>query len=202
MSGFPSSNPVEAVQSGLVLLTSKCVGAGSSDPTGQEGDASVARSGAGTYVLTFPGRSLDVRLVAASIEQAATKNLQATATYDEAAKTVTVNVRDMTRPTPAWLTGETVTSDAWTASEAGWVVAVEATTGSVTGVCTIQESGSPATTTCSVAYTSGVPTVTFNAGTDAVTEASILFIPRDDPAGADTDLTTAEDLLVTVVAKV
>ncbi|MEQ9074099.1 MAG: hypothetical protein RLP09_09600 [Sandaracinaceae bacterium] len=94
--------PMAAVQRGMVELYAKCVGAGTSVPTGLEGDAiSVSRSGAGIYVLTFPGDGdFDVRDVRASIRQAASSDLVAHFTYDEAARTVTVNVKNATHATP------------------------------------------------------------------------------------------------------
>lgn len=78
--------------------------------------------------------------------------------------------------TPAWLTAQVVTTHVWTATGPGHVAAVEATAGGTTGIVSIQQSGSPAITTCTLTFTAGVPTLTFNA-TDAVTAASILFIP-------------------------
>lgn len=98
MLGKGMTSPVHARQRGLVAWAAKCVGAGTSAPTGLEGDAeSVTRSGEGVYVLTFPGdTSLDVRGVHVSISQAGTSDLYATHTYDEDARTVTVTVKDAT----------------------------------------------------------------------------------------------------------
>lgn len=88
-------SPLRATQFGLVEMVAKCVGAGSSDPTALEGDAtSVSRSATGTYVVTFPGATLDVRDVHVSIRQAASKDLFHTFTYDESAGTVTVTVKN------------------------------------------------------------------------------------------------------------
>lgn len=87
---------------------------------------------------------------------------------------------------PDWLAGETVTAHVWTAAEKGHVVAVEGTTGSSTGVKTIQQSGSPAAGAVTLSFAAGVPTLTFNAA-DAITDASILFVPS---AGVGTIRTT------------
>jgi hypothetical protein len=87
---------------------------------------------------------------------------------------------------PDWLTGETVTTHVWTAAEKGFVAAVEGTTGSSVGVKTIQQSGSPAAGAVTLSFAAGVPTLTFNA-TDAITAASILFVPS---AGVGTIRTT------------
>lgn len=87
---------VDARQLGMRRLTAKCVGAGTSTPTGLEGDASgVVRDDVGDYTFTFIGdRAFDIRDVHVSIKQAATKDLVPFFTYDEAARTVTVTVKN------------------------------------------------------------------------------------------------------------
>lgn len=97
MSGVGARGPVAARQLGMIVLSAKCVGAGAATPTGLEGDASsVARSGTGDYVFTFPSFSggLDIRGVHASVRQADTVDLVPFYTYDEAAGTVTVTTKD------------------------------------------------------------------------------------------------------------
>lgn len=94
--GYGMGAPMSAGQLGMRILNAKCVGAGTSAPTGLEGDAaSVSRSGTGVYVVTFAGDvTFDVRDCQVSIRQAGSKDLFCTWTYDEAARTVTVNVKN------------------------------------------------------------------------------------------------------------
>lgn len=81
---------------------------------------------------------------------------------------------------PAWTTGVTVTTHVAVLATAGFVVSVEATTGSTTGPVSQIQSGSPATTQVDVQYDSaGIATLTFNA-TDAVTECAVVVLPRGD----------------------
>lgn len=87
---------------------------------------------------------------------------------------------------PDWLTGEAVTTNVWTGPGKGFVAAAEGTTGSSTGVKTIQQSGAPAAGAVTLSFTLGVPTLTFNAA-DAITIASVLFVPS---AGVGTIRTT------------
>lgn len=78
---------------------------------------------------------------------------------------------------PAWTTGVTVTTHVATLPEPGWVVAVEATTGTTTGPCQQVQNGTPATGEVDVAYTAGVATLTFASG-DAVTECAVSYMKR------------------------
>lgn len=97
MSGIGARGPVAARQLGMVMFSMKCVGAGTSTPTGLEGDAaSVARSGVGDYVFTLPSFSggLDIRGVHATVKQADTKDIVPFVNYDEAAGTVTITTKN------------------------------------------------------------------------------------------------------------
>jgi hypothetical protein len=79
--------------------------------------------------------------------------------------------------TPQWTTGVTVTTHVATLSVAGWVTAVEGTTGTSTGPKQQIQSGSPAAGQVDVAYDSaGIATLTFNA-TDAITVAAVQVVP-------------------------
>lgn len=94
--GFGMGSPMQGKQDGLRLYTAKFVGAGTSTPTGLEGDASsVARDDTGDYTVTFPGDvTWDIRGVHCLIKQAATKDLVWQATYSETARTVTLTVKN------------------------------------------------------------------------------------------------------------
>lgn len=92
-----------------------------------------------------------------------------------AGRVVAVHATTQTGLFPAWVTGIAVTSDAVTLSDPGYVVSVEATTGGSTGVMQIQNTAAPAQGFVRVEYSAtGVATLTFN-GTDAVTEAAVVF---------------------------
>lgn len=94
--GKGMASPMHAYQLGMRLLVAKCVGAGTSTPTGLEGDAvSLSRTGVGDYEFTFDGEgALDIRDVNVSVRQAATKDVVPFFTYDEAARTVTVTTKN------------------------------------------------------------------------------------------------------------
>lgn len=79
--------------------------------------------------------------------------------------------------TPAWLTAQAVTTHVLVMGSAGWVLAVEGTTGSGTGPKQMQVSGSPAAGAVQVEYDGdGIATLTFNA-TDAITVAAVMLQP-------------------------
>lgn len=87
---------------------------------------------------------------------------------------------------PAWVTGAAVTTHVLALTVAGWILSVEATTGSSTGPKQLV-TGAPAAGQAQLVYDgNGVPTLTFNAA-DAVTEAAYQQIAR--PAGYTTQLT-------------
>jgi hypothetical protein len=78
---------------------------------------------------------------------------------------------------PAWTTGITVTTNVAVLAAASWVLAVHATTGTVTGIINILSTGTPATKQCTITYAAGVATLTFAAG-DAVTAIAVLQLPK------------------------
>lgn len=98
-------------------------------------------------------------------------------TLAEALRDVADDLAETSVQVPAWVTGVAVSTD--TCEFDGWVLAVQATTASSTGPKQMIQGGSPATGEVSVDYdANGKATLTFNSGTDAVTEAAILGIPR------------------------
>ncbi len=79
---------------------------------------------------------------------------------------------------PVWLTAEAVAAHAWAGTARGVILAVEGTTATSAGPKALQQSGTPSAGEVTVSYALGVPSLLFNA-TDAVTVASVLFMPFD-----------------------
>jgi hypothetical protein len=78
---------------------------------------------------------------------------------------------------PAWTTGITVTTHVAVLATAGWVIAVEGTTGDSVGPKQMVQSGSPAQGEVDVQYDAdGVATLTFNT-TDAITACAVVVRP-------------------------
>lgn len=75
---------------------------------------------------------------------------------------------------PAYRTAQTVTSDAHTAAEAGYIVGP--ILGDAVVITKVLQSGVPAATQCTVTYAAGVPTLTF-AAADAYTTCAYLLVP-------------------------
>ncbi len=79
---------------------------------------------------------------------------------------------------PSWTTGIAVSSNTVTLADAGFVLAVEATTATAAGPKQQIQSGSPAAGEVDVAYDgNGVATLTFNA-VDAVTACAVSLLAR------------------------
>lgn len=81
---------------------------------------------------------------------------------------------------PAWETGIVVDTNVAVMTTAGFVMAVEGTTGNTTGPKAQIQSTGPATLQVDVQYdAAGIATLTFN-GTDAITVCAVVILPRGD----------------------
>lgn len=90
------------------------------------------------------------------------------------------NWGDYLRRIPVTLTNQSVAGSSHTTSSPGAVLAVQATTGSFTGVLAVRITGSPESGQCQVTYNSnGTATITTNGG-DAITKIAIqqLQVPQ------------------------
>jgi len=171
---------------------------GSNDPTNLRGrNVKVARSTTGEYTIELPQKFNQMVCATATLEATGLVNAVAHVdSYSSSTRKVTVKVeRASDVPSidaPAYLTSQTVTTHVHTAAEAGYVVAVEATTGTYTGRLEVLTAGTPtATSEVTVTYDgAGVPTLTF-AAADAVTACSYLLIPT---AGTAAESAAAVDL--------
>ena len=85
---------VQGLDKALVVVAGKAVGAGTSDPTGQEGKSvSIVRTGVGVYDVTIPGNgTVIVRSFIAAVAGSADLLARAT-TVNETTRTVTVAVK-------------------------------------------------------------------------------------------------------------
>lgn len=188
---------IESPRSDVQFVTMVLQGAGAAalvpaDPGGREYDiVSVARTGAGTFDIVMKHAYAQLLCVMAG-SHGATPGLHARVEdVDVEAKTMTVVCETFGDGTAAaYQTGVVVAAHTATLGDAGAVVMVEATTADSTGVKQIQSTAAPAADFVRVTYSSGVPTLTFNA-TDNVTAATVLQIPGDasaqavDPASDD-----------------
>ena len=78
---------------------------------------------------------------------------------------------------PQWRTGLAVATNVAVMPLAGYVIAVEGTTGTSTGAKSQVQNGSPAAGSVDVQYdANGVATLTFN-GADAITECAVVLRP-------------------------
>lgn len=81
-------------------------------------------------------------------------------------------------PLPALTSGQAVASNTCTLTKPGYILQVQATAGTSTGIKTIILSGAPAAGQVAVTYNaSGIPTFTFNA-TDAITTCQYVQISQ------------------------
>jgi hypothetical protein len=140
---------------------------------------SVARQSAGLYLITLEPETTvpellieeHVSIQAIGSQVVLCKARFVAGSWNATNRTFQIKVVTGT-PVPAVTTGQAVTANAATLTKPGPIIAVQATTGTVTGACTIACSGAPLTKQCTVTYdASGIPTLTFLAG-DAVTACS------------------------------
>lgn len=192
---------VEAVESAMKLVSGKLVTNSTSAPDGLDGPFTVTRDSAGTFTVTLDAAVrtpstgqywIDVKAFGAAGTKAHVKAIN-TSGGEITGFTFELRAPSAAGSAPAWTTGVTVTTNAATLASAGYVVGVDATTGTTTGGMILQSTGTPASGFVTVTYSSGVATITFAAG-DAVTEASVAVIPADavSEAVADTNNETVQ----------
>lgn len=188
---------VEAVETAMKLVSGTFTTNNTSAPDGVDGPFTVTRDGVGTFTVTLDEAvrtpSTGTYWIDCKALGSAGSKMHVTA-LNTSGNLLTGFTCELRAPAaagaaPAWTTGIAVTSDAATLASAGYVVAVFATAGSVTGVKTIQPTGTPGTGEVTVTYAAGVATLTFNDGTDDVTETSALVIPADAVSEAVADST-------------
>lgn len=195
------------------LLTGQFDTNSTSAPDGVDGCFSgVVRDGVGTFTCTLKEalRVPDGQVLHAWAEVVSTADTRAKIkSITESAGQVTAVVIELRVPdtsaveaAAAWSPAIVVTADVAAAQTAGWVTNVVATAGSVTGPKQIINTGTPATLQVLVEYTAGVPTITFNDGTDDVTECVIQkIVPAAAEAASNVADTNNETVFIGLLVR-
>ena len=179
---YPAESQMNS-ETGLVVVRGSFETNGTSAVTNVRGNGfGVNRTGVGVFDLTF-GNPYPMMVACQVSVQGDTANtldvLDAqVGTYNASTGVLEIFTRSIAGNSAidaaAYRTGETVTTNAHTAAEAGYIVGP--ILGDTTLITSVLQSGTPGASACTVTYAAGVPTLTFAAG-DSFSTCDYLLIP-------------------------